>query len=76
MKRKRVRAEDRDPGMAAAIRVVGLARIGEPFGITAQAVAQWEKVPAERVPKIAEITGLPKSVLRPDLYSAAEESVA
>jgi DNA-binding transcriptional regulator YdaS (Cro superfamily) len=62
----------REPGMIVAIEAVGLAKIGEPFGITAQAVAQWTRVPAERLVKIEEITGVPRHVLRPDLYEFSE----
>ena len=62
--------------MIAAIDAVGLAKIGEPFGITAQAVSQWTRVPAERLVKIEEITGVPREVLRPDLYQRADETVS
>jgi hypothetical protein len=67
------RPRERDPGMTAAIRAAGsMAKLGEalPDKLTAQAVSLWEKVPAERLLQISEITGLPYEVLRPDLFPA------
>ena len=43
-------------------------KIAKELGITHGAVYQWRRVPAERVLKVAEITGIPKEKLRPDLY--------
>lgn len=37
--------------------------------ITQQGVGKWKRIPAERVPIVAKVTGIPRSVLRPDLYS-------
>jgi DNA-binding transcriptional regulator YdaS (Cro superfamily) len=38
------------------------------LGITASAVSQWERVPAERVVEVERATGVPRELLRPDLY--------
>ncbi|WP_299482008.1 YdaS family helix-turn-helix protein [uncultured Roseibium sp.] len=35
---------------------------------TPQAISQWNRVPAERVPEISNVTGVPRHVIRPDLY--------
>ena len=43
----------------------GLARI---LGIAPQAISQWKRVPAERVLKIEQHTGVSRHDLRPDLY--------
>lgn len=60
---------DRDPGMTAAIRAAGsMAKLGAALGVTAQAVSLWSQVPAERLMKISEVTGVPPNVLRPDMY--------
>lgn len=48
------------------------AGLAEEIGIQKQAINNWRKVPAERVPIVARILGLKKSVLRPDLYEAAD----
>jgi DNA-binding transcriptional regulator YdaS (Cro superfamily) len=49
----------------------GTARaVGEACGITGQAVSQWDKVPIEHVFTIERDTGIPREVLRPDVYGA------
>lgn len=42
--------------------------------ITPQAVAQWRQVPAGRVLKVEEVTGIPRHRLRPDLYPGPERA--
>ncbi len=44
---------------------VGIARL---IGITSQAVSQWHRVPALRVLDVEKGTGVPRHILRPDLY--------
>lgn len=36
--------------------------------ITFAAVSQWRQIPHERVPQVSRVTGVPRWVLRPDLY--------
>ena len=48
----------------------GLEKLGQPLGISAQAVAKWRRVPADRVVDVERITGIPREQLRPDLYGA------
>jgi hypothetical protein len=43
------------------------------LGITKQAVSSWTRVPTGRAHKVARITGVPLSVLRPDLFGAAHK---
>lgn len=38
------------------------------LGITAQAISQWDRVPVERVLSVERLTGVPRHVLRPDIY--------
>lgn len=45
-----------------------LARLADALDVYPSAILQWDKVPAERVPAVAEATGLPRHDLRPDLY--------
>jgi len=45
-----------------------LARIARGLGVTRGAVSAWPRVPAERVPAVSRITGIPPHELRPDLY--------
>jgi DNA-binding transcriptional regulator YdaS (Cro superfamily) len=53
-----------------------LARLAREIGITRGAVAQWDKVPAERIGDVSRVTGIPFEVLRPDLFKAASETAA
>lgn len=48
--------------------VGGTAALAKAIGITSQAISQWPKIPAERVPQVSDVTGLPPHLLRPDLY--------
>lgn len=44
------------------------AELARRLNVRQQAIQQWEKIPAERVPSVAAVTGLPRWLLRPDLY--------
>lgn len=63
-------------GMEAVRDRMPLARLAREIGITRGAVAQWDKVPAERIGDVSRVTGIPFNVLRPDLFRAAAESAA
>ena len=45
-----------------------ISRIGEALGINQSAVSGWKRVPAERVPDVERVTGIPRHLLRPDLW--------
>jgi len=47
-----------------------LTRVAAAIGLTRSAVCQWQRIPAERVPEVSRITGIPRHLLRPDLYDA------
>jgi len=47
--------------------------LGGKIGISRQAVDNWERVPAERVHDVEEVTGLARSFLRPDIYPPERE---
>ena len=51
-----------------------LSRLAEELRITPGAVAQWDKIPAERLGDVSRITGIPMAVLRPDIFAAAEHA--
>jgi len=44
-----------------------LAKVAQGLGLTRAAVVKWEQVPAERLPDIERITGIPRHLLRPDI---------
>jgi DNA-binding transcriptional regulator YdaS (Cro superfamily) len=57
-------------GMEAVKDRMPLARLAREIGITRGAVAQWDRVPAERIGDVARVTGIPQERLRPDLFEA------
>jgi TorA maturation chaperone TorD len=59
----------RDPGLTEAIRAVGgVSELARQIGISQPSVSNWTRVPAERVVMVETITGVDRTVLRPDLY--------
>lgn len=51
-------------------------KVAKALKITHGAVSQWKRVPAERVLDVEKITGIPRHMLRPDIYpNPAEERV-
>lgn len=61
-------------GMDAVRDRMTLARLARELQITRGAVAQWEKVPAERIGDVSRVTGIPIETLRPDIFAAAGEA--
>ena len=45
-----------------------LSRLAADIGVTPAAIRQWDKVPADRLVAIERATGIPRQVMRPDLY--------
>jgi TorA maturation chaperone TorD len=59
----------RDPGLSEAIRAAGgVSELARQIGISQPSVSNWSRVPAERVVVVETVTGVDRSVLRPDLY--------
>jgi TorA maturation chaperone TorD len=59
----------RDQGLHEAIRAAGgVSQLAGKIGISQPSVSNWIKVPAERVISVEKLTGVPRNVLRPDLY--------
>lgn len=52
------------------------AAIARAAHITAQAVGRWEVVPQRHVELVANITGVPARLLRPDLYQGSRSKMA
>lgn len=48
----------------------GPTALGSALGVAPQSFYVWRQVPAERVLKMAEVTGMHPSEIRPDLYPA------
>jgi len=60
----------RDWGLNQAIDAAGgVAQLARKIGIAQPSVSTWNRVPAERVIAVETATGVPRKVLRPDLYT-------
>jgi TorA maturation chaperone TorD len=61
----------RDTGLDEAIRVAGgVGALARKIGISQPSVSNWARIPAERVLTVEAVTGIDRSILRPDLYGA------
>jgi DNA-binding transcriptional regulator YdaS (Cro superfamily) len=58
-------------GMEAVRQRMSMARLAREIGVTRGAVAQWKRVPAERLGDVNRVTGIPIELLRPDLFAAS-----
>lgn len=59
--------------MRKAIKAAGnLSELARICDITRGAVAQWDRIPIERVNVIAEATGVSREILRPDIFLPRE----
>lgn len=54
----------------------GAAKLSRAIEVTRSAVSQWRRVPAERVLKVEEVTGVPRHELRPDIYPPPAKETA
>lgn len=52
--------------------VPSLAHLAREIGVTRGAVAQWDRVPAERIADVARVTNLSFDIIRPDLFAATK----
>jgi TorA maturation chaperone TorD len=60
----------RDPGLDEAIRAAGgVGALARKIGISQPSVSNWTRIPAERVLAVEAVTGVNRSMLRPDLYA-------
>ena len=63
-----------DRGLQEAIRAVGgVTELARRIGISQPSVSNWTKIPAERVLAVEAISGIARTVLRPDLYGESQE---
>jgi TorA maturation chaperone TorD len=58
-----------DQGLNEAISAAGgITELARRIGISQPSVSNWSRVPAERVLSVEAATGVPRTLLRPDLY--------
>ncbi len=68
---------NRDLGLEEAISVMGgVGALARGLGIAQPSVSNWRRIPAERVLAVESLTGIERSVLRPDLYPLESEPPA
>jgi TorA maturation chaperone TorD len=61
----------RDEGVSQAITAIGgVSHLARRLGIAQPSVTGWTRVPAERVISVESATGIPREVVRPDLYAS------
>lgn len=67
MSKKRI-----DPMISAAAKKCGgLTQLSIALGLTGSAAYQWKRIPVSRVAAIEKLTGIPREVLRPDIFRKA-----
>lgn len=49
---------------------VGSVQLGRLLGISRQAPYRWRRIPARHVPTLANVLGISRSELRPDLWDS------
>lgn len=60
----------RDDGLRIAIQKSGgVGALARALGIAQPSISNWERVPAERVAAVEAATGVPREILRPDLFA-------
>jgi len=65
-----------DPGLQQAIHAVGgVSELARRIGVSQPSVSNWTRVPSERVVSVEAATGVPRQVLRPDLYGEREAAL-
>jgi TorA maturation chaperone TorD len=65
-----------DRGLQEAIRAAGgVTELARRIGVSQPSVSNWSRVPSQRVVSVEAATGVPRSILRPDLYAVAERAL-
>lgn len=60
----------RDRGLEEAVRAVGgVSELARHIGISQPSVSNWTRIPAERVLVVEAVSGVSRTILRPDLYA-------
>lgn len=67
--------KQRDPALQSILEKRGMAvKLATKIGIRPQAISAWTRVPVARVLVVEEVTGVPRHVLRPDVYPKPERA--
>lgn len=68
--------ESPDPVKLAAAKAGGIVQLSLKLGLSRGAASQWRRIPAERVLEVERLTGVPREILRPDLYPVQKSYTA
>ncbi|WP_454813816.1 Cro/CI family transcriptional regulator [Labrys neptuniae] len=61
--------------VAAAVSACGTtAELARRIGVTRQAIRQWKKIPIDKVVSVEGATGIPREILRPDIFRGGERA--
>ena len=52
----------------AAARLGGIVAMSQALGLSRGAAANWSEIPVDHVAKLEKLTGIPREVLRPDIF--------
>lgn len=52
-------------------KIGGVVALSHALGLSRGAVSQWRKVPIERVSAVEKLTGISRTLLRPDIFGPA-----
>lgn len=64
----------REEGLELAIEAAGgVGALARSLGIAQPSVSNWKQIPSERVLNIEQLTGIPRTDLRPDLYPSDDK---
>lgn len=64
----------RTPIERAAAAAGNKSELARRLGVKVQSIQQWKRIPAERVLDVEKVTGIPRHILRPDLYPQEREA--
>ena len=52
----------------AASKLGGIVAMSQALGLSRGAAANWSEIPVDHVAKLEKLTGIPREVLRPDIF--------
>lgn len=67
--RRKRRLAEMDAGLRAAVEAAGgIPQLADALGLNRSGVWRWNRVPPRRAPRIEELYGVRREILRPDIF--------
>lgn len=60
----------------AAKKLGGIVALSHSLGLSRGAASQWEEIPVDHVARLERLTGIPREVLRPDIFRREAKKAA